>query len=115
MSRLVRRWRLVMGLSCAMLLGSAAAAFGSSAVIANGTVNTSGVFGPRHTLSLVDVNWTGGSGAGCVRALNDDGSWATAILCTFQYTSHALCQCQLRYGWNGAGSATASVVGIEYY
>jgi hypothetical protein len=115
MRRFRRHWRPTIELAAVLLLVFAATAFAGSAVIANGTVDTDGVLGPRHTLTSVDVDWNGGSGSGCVRAKEDDGSWASTKLCTFTYTSQALCGCALRYGWNGAGSATASVVGVELY
>jgi hypothetical protein len=116
MNKLVRRWRMAFVLASIMALAFVATAYASSSTIANGTVDTTGQFGPRHSLTGADVNWTGGSGSGCVAIKDDGGGWVTSASCTFSYVSQTgYCGCILRLGWNGSGSSTASVVGIEYW
>jgi hypothetical protein len=116
MQQLRRQWRLTAVLAAIVALAFVATAYASTSTIANGTVDTTGQFGPRHSLTGADVNWTGGSGSGCVRIKDDSGPWVTSASCTFAYTAQTgFCGCILRLGWNGAGSATASVVGIEYW
>jgi hypothetical protein len=115
-------------LTAGLLGGHPADSHAYSATVSNGYYHDeSGVFGPRHSLTKVDVQNTsptfGAYGNACENALNADGTWAQAnsyCAAPSGYTYHLFCGCQLRYGWNGpVDNATtgngAWMVGIEYY
>jgi hypothetical protein len=102
------------------LVALTATAWAGSVVITNGFYNDpSGVYGPRHSLTKVDVEKTGAGDWACEDAINDDGSWAqTVAKCasnTGDYVYHTFCGCHLRQGWNGPRSYRAWMIGLEYY
>lgn len=73
-----------------------------------GWLGTTGVYGPRHSLTSVWATWYDGFDA-CLNALNADGTgWAGATYCANRYDTnvgHPYCGCKLRYGYAfGSGS-----------
>jgi hypothetical protein len=80
------------------------------------------VFGPRHSLTLVDVNNYSQASSGihgaCESAVNEDGTWAQdQVYCADPggFVYHTFCGCQLRRGWNGTLSGDTIMLGHEYY
>lgn len=106
LSRPSRRPLALLAVTVVATLIAAANARASSIVVSNGQYfNTAGVYGPRHSLTTVDItnnNAAGLPGVACENALNVNGSWAQAqSYCALSgggYTFHDFCGCQLQIG-----------------
>jgi hypothetical protein len=125
-----RRWPLlsITVLAGALTLCVSCTAQASVAIVAPYGMYYDGVYGPRHSLTLVDVTneWMGTSNFhyACENALNGDGSgtWAQDHdYCATNpgptYVYHTFCGCRLRLGFNVPSPEAEGVImfGNEYY
>jgi hypothetical protein len=106
--------------TCALVAPEVATA--GSDTVSNGFY-TSGVIGPRHSLTRVDVtNTTAASGYYACEDARDstNSSFVQANhYCAAPfggYVYHDFCGCELRYGWNGPSTSSGAwMVGVQYW